>query len=63
MDERDPELGYLRYVVRFLWPIGTVGAFVSCVLYIWEELMYEALLQGAITSFMAYIWISDKKDW
>lgn len=63
MDERDLELGYLRYVVRFLWPIGTVCAFASCVLCIWEGIVYEALMHGAITGFMAYIWISDKKDW
>lgn len=63
MDERDLELGYLRYVVRFLWPIGTVCAFVSFVLCVWEGMVYDAFLLGSITGFMVYIWISDKKDW
>ena len=61
MGNENQELGYLRYVVRFLWPIGTVCAFVSCILYILEGIMWDALLMGVISAMMVYIWIDDEK--
>ena len=61
MDEQDIELGCLRYVVRFLWPVGTVCAFVSCILYILDGMLCDALLMGGITAMMVYVWIDDEK--
>ena len=57
MDERDPELGYLRYVVRFLWPIGVIASWSMFFLLMFEpDKEYEALVSGLISTVMLYVW-------
>ena len=57
MDERDLELGYLRYVVRFLWPIGVIAFLSMFFLLMFEpDKEYEALVSGLISTVMLYAW-------